>query len=96
MYDLPIPGGAGEAAALFVQNWWQDVVADVFMKLTIFDIYHALPERHQPWFRETRQGWINATFEEVHEDALLLRSPVAVFGYQHPGAGRCLGHGGCK
>ena len=57
-----------------MQNWWQDSVADCFMQLTLFDIYHALPARHQPWFRETRQGWVNATFEEVQEDTLLLKT----------------------
>ena len=59
------PNCAGEAAALFVQNWWLGSVAKWFMKLTILDMYHTLPKRHQPWFRETRQAWFNTTFEEV-------------------------------
>ena len=48
-----------------MQNWWMGSVARWFIKLTILDMYHALPQRHQPWFRETRQAWFNATFEEV-------------------------------
>ena len=73
-YHQLIPRGAGEAAALFVQNWWSSSVGTWFMKLTILDIYHALPARHQPWFKETRQAWVDATFEEVHKGALPLKA----------------------
>ncbi|CAL8468105.1 g7644 [Coccomyxa elongata] len=58
-------GPQGEAAALFVQKWFQTGgPLGALFKIVILDIYKAQTPDLQPWFRETREAKFGVKLEE--------------------------------
>lgn len=67
----------GEAAALFVQKWFQTGgPLDVLDKILVLDEYNALTPDLQPWFRESREPMFGCTLEEVQIRHSLWMPPL--------------------
>ena len=72
----------GEAAALFVQKWFQTGgPLGALFKIVILDIYKAQTPDLQPWFRETREAKFGTTLEEVQMPHLLPLPCIPPFCY---------------